>query len=103
MKTRPVFHMPSGMPLSSCPALIGHDLRGHTNEVHANELRRRQEHGIATDRALADATNTLQETARQDKQQAAKGGCLHDHFLNIYLKFIKHMLLVALSRYCSFS
>ena len=54
---------------------VGHDLRGHTNEVHANELRRRQEQSTATDRALMDSTNVVQETASHTKQQAATGQC----------------------------
>ena len=54
---------------------VGHDLRGHTNEVHANELRRRQEQSTATDRALMYSTNVVQETASQAKQQAATGQC----------------------------
>lgn len=54
---------------------VGHDLRGHTHEVHANELRRRQEQNTATDRALMDSTNVVQETASQAKQQAATGQC----------------------------
>lgn len=52
---------------------IGHDLRGHTNEVHANELRRRQGQSTATDRALLETTNVVQQTASQAKQQAATG------------------------------
>ena len=56
---------------------------------------------MATDRALADSTNTLQEAARQDKQQAAKGGCLYDHVLNMYSKFMKYMCFVALNKCCS--
>ena len=52
---------------------VGHDLRGHTNESHANELRRRQEHSNATDRALADSTNIVQGHVSQAKQSAAAG------------------------------
>ena len=63
----------------------GHDLRGHTNEVHASELRRRQEHGVATDRALTDATNTVQDTTARGKQQAAAGA---DH------RFVRRHILV---------
>ena len=54
---------------------VGHDLRGHTNEVHANELRRRQQQSSASDRALLDSTNVVQEAASQAKQQAATGRC----------------------------
>ena len=51
----------------------GHDLRGHTNEVHAIELRRRQEYSMATDQALTDATNMVQGTTARGKQQATEG------------------------------
>ena len=54
---------------------VGHDLRGHTNEAHASELRRRQEQSTATGRALLDSTNVVQGTASQAKQQAATGQC----------------------------
>ena len=52
---------------------VGHDLRGHANEVHANDLRRRQDYSMATDRALTDATNMVQQTTSRSKQQAAQG------------------------------
>ena len=51
----------------------GHDLRGHTNEAYASELRQRQEHSMATDRALTDSTNLVQETISRAKQQSATG------------------------------
>ncbi|KAL0048004.1 hypothetical protein WJX82_005489 [Trebouxia sp. C0006] len=54
-------------------AMHGHDLRGQANEVHANDLRRRQDYSMATDRALTDATNMVQQTASRSKQQATQG------------------------------
>ncbi|KAL3151849.1 hypothetical protein ABBQ38_012814 [Trebouxia sp. C0009 RCD-2024] len=54
-------------------AAHGHDLRGHTNEAHASELRRRQEQSMATDRALLDSTNVMQDITTRAKQQAATG------------------------------
>lgn len=56
-----------------CLMFAGHELRGHTSEAHATELQRWQEQSTATDRALLDSTNTLQESASQAKQQAAAG------------------------------
>ena len=51
----------------------GRELQHHTTSAQADELRRRQQLTAATDRALKDATNMMDDSIRTATQQTAEG------------------------------
>ena len=51
----------------------GQDLQEHTGRACADELNRRQQLSAATDRALKDATNTMESTISSSTQLASQG------------------------------
>lgn len=56
-----------------CQVAAGQDLREFTTNAQADELRRRQQLSSATDRALKDTTNMIQNTIGSATQQTAQG------------------------------